>query len=106
VHCAASGAVVQVSGAILHGGDLRQWLRDLEALHAKLTGVAELRNNEPDLRVRVELKDGRGTLRVEITPDLQRQEHRIDYDIDQSYLPELISGLHRLFARCPVRGQP
>jgi len=67
--CGAEGALVRASGAILHLSELQRWLEELKPLHAGLTGSAELTCIEPNFNAKIELKDGRGTLVVDITPD-------------------------------------
>ncbi len=104
--CGAEGALVRASGAVLHLSEVQRWLEQLRPLHASLTGGAELACIEPYLNAKVDLKDGRGTLVVDITPDHLTQQHKFEFQVDQSYLPELISALERLLREYPVRGKP
>lgn len=103
-HCGAPGADVRASGAILHLSEIQKWLDALVPLHATLNGSAELACIEPYLHAKVELKDGRGTFALEITPDHLTQEHKFRFEVDQSYLPELIADLERLLMEYPLRG--
>jgi hypothetical protein len=105
-HCGAQGAVVRASGAILHLSELLEWRDELANLHSSLTGSAQLACTEPNLDASIDLRDGRGTLAVNITPDHMTQQHRFQFDLDQSYLPGLISALERLLQNYPIRGQP
>ncbi|MCP4546590.1 MAG: hypothetical protein GY835_09020 [bacterium] len=75
-------------------------------MHRTLSGTAELGCIEPYLKARIELEDGAGNLVVEITPDYLMQQHRFTFEVDQSYLPELIRGLERLLQQYPIRGKP
>ncbi len=104
VQCAADGALVRASGAILHVPELASWLEQLREVYASLSGVAELDCIEPYLNAKIDLKDGRGSMVVEITPDHLRQQHRFDFEVDQSYLPALISSLERVRRKYPIRG--
>ncbi len=104
--CGAEGALVRASGAILHLSELQRWLEELKPLHARPTGGAELACIEPYLNAKIHLEDGRGTLVVNITPEHLTQQHQFVFEVDQSCLPELISGLERLLKEYPVRGKP
>jgi hypothetical protein len=106
VVCGAKGAHVRASGSILHLSELQRWLEEAKALHRSLNGVAELECLEPNLNANISLKDGRGDLVVEITPDHLTQRHRFTFEVDQSYVPELITGLERILQKYPVRGKP
>jgi hypothetical protein len=105
-HCAAPGAQVRVSGEILHRSELARWYDQARQLHRELTGIAELVCTEPNLGAKIELSDGRGTLRVEITPDHLAQEHRFQFEIDQSYLAELTTGLARVLQKLSRNSEP
>ena len=62
---------------------------------------------EPELRVAVETVDCLGHLRarVEITPDHLAQAHRMEFDLDQTYLPEIIRGCTAVVREYPIRGR-
>ncbi|MFO0839359.1 MAG: hypothetical protein U1D55_12650 [Phycisphaerae bacterium] len=94
------------SGAILHLTELQQWHDDLVRLHGYLNGIARLDCMEPNLRARIELKNGRGALEVELTPDHMAQSHRFSFEVDQSHLPALISALARMLKTHPIRARP
>lgn len=48
---------------------------------------------EPNLSASIELEDGRGFLTVNITPEALEQQHTFRFEVDQSYLPDLIQQL-------------
>ncbi len=104
-HCGSAGADVWASGAILHLSELRHWLDELYQLNEKLSGSAELSCMEPNLRAKLELKDGRGELVVRITPDHMTEKHEFAFAVDQSYLRQLTSALERVFQRFPIQGK-
>ena len=104
VRCAADGTRVEVGGAILYAHELARWLDQLRSCYNSLTGIAELARLEPYLSARVSLNEGRRELTVDITPDLLNQKHRFIFQIDPSYLPQLMDGLERTIARYPIRG--
>lgn len=105
VHCAAGGAQVETSGPILHLSSLAQWLDQTRELHRTLNGSAELGSIEPNLSAKIALEDGHGSLVVDITPDHLTQQHRFIFEVDQSYLPELIGGLVSVLSHYPLRGR-
>jgi hypothetical protein len=103
-YCAAPGARVWVSGPVLGSTSLARWAAECEALHATLSGRAELRSLEPNLRAVIEPEGRSGQLvfAVFITPDHMTQEHRFEFGIDQSYLPQLLKDLRVILAAYPV----
>jgi hypothetical protein len=105
--CAQAGAIVAAGGPILDVADLQRFRDELAALYATVSGQAELRGAEPDIRVRVTAPDGRGDLRVrvELTSDPQAQGHWFEYAIDPSYLPETIRQVDGVLELFPVRGR-
>ena len=107
VHCGANGASVWASGAILMVSDLARWATECENLDKRRQGEANLQPSEPNLLVSLRSSDrlGRVFMRVEITPDHMTQQHRFDFEIDQSYLPSLIAQCRAIIAEFPVRGE-
>jgi hypothetical protein len=104
-HCAASGASVVVTGAILDTVSFLRFYRELTVVYGRLEGSATLESHEPELKVEVRAMGPRGEmeLRVEITPDHMTQVHRFVDTIDQSYLPEVLRACERLLGQYPVR---
>lgn len=105
--CAAHGATVVASGAILDTVSFLTFQRELSALHDTLQGKAALRSAEPNLSVEVQAVGHSGQVEVvvEITPENVSQAHRFTVELDQSYLPAAILGCQRVLARYPVRGR-
>jgi hypothetical protein len=106
-HCGGKGADVWVSGSIVQLGDIRGWLKGCQRLHKTLRGEALLRPAEPELSVLLSATNGKGKMQmqVDISPALAEQQHTFTFDIDQSYLPALISQCEKLLAefRCGDR---
>lgn len=86
--------------------DLQRWADQCETLYQSLKGEAALDSYEPDLRVTINSTDTLGHLRmqVEITPDHMNQRHAFDFELDQSYLPQLIRNCREIVAAYPIRG--
>ncbi len=105
-HCGSNGASVSVSGAIFMVPDLEQWATQCRTLYENFQGEARLDPCEPNLLVTLRCSDRRGhiLMRVEITPDQVTQEHRMDFEIDQSYLPSLIAQCRAIIEEFPIRG--
>ena len=103
--CATHGTSVVIDGTFVHAGQLQSWLAELERVHHSLEGTAELAPIEPELRVTLTSgAAGRMEAVVEITPDHLNQEHTFRFELDQSYLPGLMSSLRRLLRQYPVVG--
>jgi hypothetical protein len=86
--CSAPGASVWFRGPYLQRSDL-QFLHDgVRELDRTLSGSAALDCVEPYLALRLEALDRLGHIRltVHITPDHASQEHRFDFEFDQSFL--------------------
>ena len=72
-------------------------------MNADLAGEAELAGYEPDLKVTLKMQRlGHLEAEVEITPDHLSQFHRFSLDLDQSYLPALITSCDAILASYPV----
>ena len=72
----------------------------------------EVQNQSPwnrlsQLRVSLETADRLGHIRaqVDITPDNLTQSHRFEFEIDQSYLPNIIEKCAAIVQKYPIRGQ-
>jgi hypothetical protein len=107
-HCGASGASVWVQGAVVMVTDIERFRRECEALYEGRGNSARMDPLEPELRVSVETLDQAGHLRVrvEITPDHLSQSHRMDFEIDQSYLPDVVRQCSAIVQQHPIRGNP
>jgi hypothetical protein len=107
-HCGASGASVWVQGSFLMITDIERFGRDCRSLYEGKGGRAGLEPFEPELRIGLEATDQMGHIRadVELTPELLTQTHRMQFEIDQSYLPEIIEQCAAVVKAYPVRGGP
>lgn len=106
-HCGGSGASVWIQGSVLMVTDIEHFARQCEELYNGASASATLEPYEPELRIVLESTDRLGHLRanVEVTPDHLSQSHRLEFDIDQSYLPAIISDCTAITRTYPVRGR-
>jgi hypothetical protein len=107
-HCGASGASVWVQGSILMVTDIERFARECRSLYEGKGDRAGLEPFEPELRIVLEATDQMGHIRadVELTPEHLTQTHRMQFEIDQSYLPEIIEQCAAVLRAYPVRGGP
>lgn len=104
VYCSAIGSSVFVSGPIIHLSELKTWTLAAMEMFRTLTGEANLECMEPELRVRLKAQSlGRIDMQVEISPDCLMQEHKYYFEIDQSYLPNLITECSNILAAFPLK---
>ena len=106
-HCGASGASVWVQGALLMVTDIERFGLECQRMYDGKTDRATLEPFEPELRITVEAITRLGHLRaeVEITSDHLAQTHRMQFEIDQSYLPAIIEQCAAVVRAYPVRGR-
>lgn len=107
VRCGASGSSVIVNGSIIHLSEISFLLSGLEQLYKNLSGKANLECMEPELSIELEAENG-GHIKmtVDITPDHTKQQHRYEFEIDQSYLPKIISECKAALEKFPIIGKP
>jgi hypothetical protein len=105
-HCGASGASVWAQGAILMVTDVAGFGDGCTAMLGGKSKTAALTPLEPDLKVTLESTDSLGHVRahVEITPDHVWQSHRFEFEVDQSYLPGIITQCSDFVSEYPSRG--
>jgi len=105
-HCGASGASIWIQGALLMVTDIAGFGLECQRMHEGTTERATIEPFEPELRLRLEATDGLGHIcaDVEIAPDHLAQTHRMHFEIDQSYLPEIIDQCAAVVRAYPVRG--
>jgi hypothetical protein len=105
-HCGASGASVWAQGAILMVTDIAGFADRCTAMSRGKASSATLDPLEPELRISLETSDRLGHLRaqVEITPDHLSQLHRMEFEIDQSYLADIIKQCSAIVHEYPIRG--
>lgn len=103
-HCGTMDADIWTQGSIIHLSEIESWLKQIELMYEKLDGKAELSCMEPNLFARMKIDQrGQVSLLVKITPDHMNQKHEFTFEIDQSYLPSLISELKEILKRFPVK---
>jgi hypothetical protein len=104
VHCGAKGADVWTSGAIIHLPEIKGWADACEQMYKTLSGEAKLDCMEPELSIEMKMREqGHIEMEVYITPDHLIQEHRFRFEIDQSYLTELVNGCRAVLEAYPIR---
>jgi hypothetical protein len=106
-HCGAQDASVWTSGPIIHLSEIAHLLQGAREMNTSLKGTATLPCMEPELAVELRA-DGLGHIEmiVEITPDNLSQEHKFTFEIDQTYLPSLISSCQTILRNYPIKGHP
>ncbi len=101
----APGALVEVSGPILHLSELAKFRVELTRLYSTLVGVATLECIEPNFGLRLNHDVlGHIGVHVSITPDHLSQRHEFEFGLDQTYLAPLLRWCGELMERHPVRG--
>jgi hypothetical protein len=105
-HCGASGASVWVQGSILMVTDIAVFGDQCEAMYRGDSSSAALAPLEPELAVSLEVTDRLGHVRaqVDITPDHLAQSHKMEFDVDQSFLPDIIKQCSAIVQEYPIRG--
>ncbi|AQT67375.1 hypothetical protein STSP2_00519 [Anaerohalosphaera lusitana] len=107
VHCGENGASVRVSGDIIHSTELMTFLVGIERLSKTVKGQVEMACMEPYLSVVLKAGDcGHIEIQVDITPDPAKQKHSFIFEIDQSYLPKLITDCKKVLEEYPMIGKP
>lgn len=103
--CEDKGATVAIADPCLDTVSFWNFREGLERVYKTLTGQAVLEALEPTLKACVVARGrtGRMTLEVEISPELAYQRHSFKQEIDQSYLPAVISACDDLLRQYPVR---
>ncbi|MFZ1745662.1 MAG: hypothetical protein WAU17_07060, partial [Nitrospirales bacterium] len=91
-HCGASGASVWAQGAILMVTDIAGFGDQCAAILRGTSNTAALDPLEPELKVSLQALDRLGHVqaKVKITPAHLVQSHQMEFEIDQSYLPDII----------------
>jgi hypothetical protein len=106
-HSGASGANVWVQGAIVMVTDIAGFGNQCNAMLRGESSSAVLDPCEPHLKVSLESTDRLGHigLHVEITPDHLAQSHKMNFDVDQSYLPGIIKQCSAIVQEYPIRDE-
>lgn len=106
-HCSATGASVWVQGSIVTVADIERFGSDCRSLYEARSDRAVLDPIEPELRIILEATDRMGHIRADVLlrPEHVTQTHRMQFEIDQSYLPEIIEQCAAVVRAYPVRGR-
>ncbi len=87
--------------------DVERFRNELAVASNALAGQATLASLEPELTVKLKVQRlGQVAGEVEITPEHLTQFHCFTLDLDQSYLPAIITSCDLLLERFPVVGTP
>lgn len=105
-HCSANGSRVWTDGPILQAPDIQRFGDECSRLLRGESDRAELAPLEPNLHIAIERVDRTGHLMatVVITVETSHQAHSIQFEIDQSYLPGIVTGCASILRSFPVRG--
>lgn len=102
----APGAQVEAVGPWLRTNEVAAFLEELALVDRDLRGRAALRCLEPTISAEIECGErGQIAVRVELTPDQLAQQHRFDFELDQTYLRDVLAGCRRILDSYPVRGR-
>lgn len=106
-YCGASGASVWAQGAIVMITDIANFGKQCDAMLRGDSSSAVLDPLEPELRVSLAVSDRCGHIhvQVDITPEHLSQAHKMEFDIDQSYLPDIIRQCSVIVQEYPIRGE-
>jgi hypothetical protein len=105
IQVAASHALVQAEGAILHASELASLVEGCRRMHETLRGEFDLECMEPALHLHLSLNPrGQLAFHVDLTADVATQRHHFEFELDQSYLPGFIRAGEEALRRFPVRG--
>ena len=95
-----------MNGSIIHLSEIAQLLEAADHLQEDLIGKIEIECIEPYLSITFEAeKLGHIEMSVDITPDNLHQTHNFLFEIDQSYLPKLISDCKAVLKKYPIIGK-
>jgi len=104
VNCSALGADVWISGPKIHLPEIEKWKEESVTMYSTMAGSASLDCMEPELNVKTSVdKLGHLAVIIDITPHLGTQRHQFKFELDQSYLPKVISGCKSVLERFPIR---
>lgn len=85
--------------------DIERFKSECKNLLEGRAAAATLDPLEPELRVTLKASDSVGHIdaQIEITPDHLTQAHTMGFEIDQSYLPRIITECSMILEEYPVR---
>lgn len=103
IECRSDEALVTVGGPIIHLSEIARWADAAEKASATLQGEVNLSCMEPELSVKMAVdKTGHMTMQVDILSDHLTNWHHFQFEIDQSYLPQLIRECRSVLNDFPI----
>ena len=61
---------------------------------------------EPELSIELRGEElGRISMKVSITPDHQTQQHTFQFEVDQSYLADLVNDCRKTLIQYPIKNE-
>ncbi len=102
--CHATGSSIQAAGPFVHLSGIVELLDKLENLQSMNCSSANVNFIEPNLGMEFEV-DSLGQMKfcVRLTSDYERQDHRVTYELDQSYLATAISQCKNILLNYPIK---
>ena len=90
-------------GAFIRTDELNRFLVDLATLDKELKGKAGIKCMEPNLYVEIYSKSlGHLEIKTKLTADQLTETHEFKEQIDQTFLPPIITGLKSVLTQYPV----
>ena len=104
--CSGESSMVETEGCILHLSELHTFLVECKQIYNTLSGRACLDCLEPNINLKIKMENaGHCKISVSITSDYLYEEHSFIFDLDQTYLPPLISSLEFIINSYPLKGE-
>lgn len=102
----SAASFVETSGHIIHLSEIATFLEGSEKALQGLVQIIELPTIEPNIGLKLE-RDNLGHIKgmLEITPDHMSEKHEYALDMDQSYLPGVISQCKMILTEYPIKGE-
>ncbi len=105
VYCEKDGSIVRATGSIIHLSEIEIWLKETEVMIQKLEGESNLPCMEPNLYIRINMKEKeKAEMLVDITPDNSNKHHNFIFEIEKSVIQKLIDQLNNILKKHPIRG--
>ena len=104
-YCVYPHSVVKVqNNACVRVDELAGLLAGCERMYSTLSGKAELNCMEHYMSVELSASaNGHISVKLSLTPDHIKETHEYEDEIDQSYLPAIISSCQAILTRLPIR---
>lgn len=104
-YCIYPESAVRIrNDACVRVDELAGLLAGCERMYSTLNGSAELNCMEPYISIAFTASsNGHIGVKLSVTPDHTKETHEYEDEIDQSYLPAIISSCRSIIARFPIR---